>query len=201
MLQPGSKSKWWYPILMFFTPGVCYLYAAVFPNFRKDFAIAGIIIMTVNIILAVWRVISPRHTDTHVFRSITAHGFTLAVLLIACQFWVAFFPMAEALIIVIMSLLYLVGWCFPILSPSSAQKLYREMWFPKNKIIRVLLIIGGGAGVFGASLGRNLSRLGGTGWLVMAILCTVTLVLGTFYISEQLWRLNLGLNPIPNQEE
>jgi hypothetical protein len=205
MLQPRSKPKWWLPLLILFVPGSCYLYAAFFPGFRLDFAILGAVIMVANVLLATWRFLDSRQTDNHTFRLFAAQGFTLAALLISIRFWMAYLHTHTLFIDIALLFIYIMVWFFPSYAPSTAQRLYRELWFPKNKLMRFLstiaLAIGGGAGALGASIGKNLLHLGDVTWLIMAIITTIALVGGTFYLSTSLWRQQRGLHPIPAADE
>jgi len=205
MIQSGSKPKWWLPLLMLFTPGSCYLYAAFFPSLRLDFVIFGLVIISVNTLLATWRFLNPKRTDTHIFRMFAAQGFTLAALLISIRFWMAFSAVSPIFISSTLLIIYILVWSFPFFAPSSAQRLYHEFWFPRNKLMRLLvritLIIGGGGGAMWASIGKNIPQLGNFAWLIMAILTTAGLLGGTFYISSYLWQQHHNFYPTQPEDE
>jgi hypothetical protein len=170
-----------------------------------EFAIVGAALTFVAVALFSWRVIRPRQTETHVFRLLGTQAFLIALFLISYRFWIASvaFPIAIG---VILFIIYVASWLAPSYASSTVQKFYREIWLPESKpmrtLVAILLGLGGGAGALGASVGMNLSDvLGGGIWLFMAIFTTATLIVGTLYISAQLWRLQRGISPIPTADE
>jgi hypothetical protein len=204
MLKSGSKPKWGLPFLMLLIPGSCYLYAAVFPRVRLDFIILGIIVTISNVFLASWRVVAPQKTESHLFRVIAAQGFTLATLLISYQCWLAFVQSAPFFIAAALLLLYFVVWLFPFFSPPHAQMIYQELWHPESKTTRILigitLSVSVVAGIFGL-IGKSLFGFGDGRLLLLAIIATIALVGGNFYLSSYIWREKHGMNPYPSSKE
>ena len=206
MLAEGTRPKWWFPIIAFITPGSCYAYAAFFPSFRYDFAVAGALLTMATSALLIWRVLRPKQTETHIFRLIGIHGFTLALLLITYRFWLASLTTSEIAIGLALFSIYIVALVTPVVAPSFAKRFYREVWFPESPVMRVLtgiaLALGGSAGAVGAIIGMNASReLGRSLFPFMAVLTTLVLFFGTIYISTGLWRQKRGQHPIPSSEE
>lgn len=206
MLSEGFKPKWWLPLLVFFTPGSCYAYAAIFPSYRSDFAIAGSFLTIATSALMTWRVLRPRQTETHYFRLIGIQGITIALFLISYRFWLASLTISAIAVGVALLCIYIVSWLAPVIAPSFAKRFYRDIWFPKSRLMRALvaiaLTLGGGAGAVGAIIGMNASEvLGDNLWPFMAVLTTIILVFGSVYISTGLWRQKYGMNAIQSVDE
>lgn len=197
MLKSGSKPKWGLPFLMLLIPGSCYLCAAVFPHVRLDFIILGIIVTISNIFLASWRVVAPQKTESHLFRVVAAQGFTLATLLISYQFWFAFVQSAHFFIAAILLLVYFVVWLFPFFSPAYAQMLYQDLWHPESRLTQFLIGIILSVIVLNLFIGKNWH----VRWLFLAIIATLALVGGNFYLSSFIWREKYGMSPYPSPRE
>jgi hypothetical protein len=205
MDKPEFKSRWWLPILMLFVPGSCYLYAAFIPSFRVDFAILGAIIVSGVVLLAAWRVFDARGTNTHTYRSIVCHGYTFAALLISFRFWAAAFSFLSFPVGIALLIVYATTWLLPSFAPSIAEVFYRELFFPKNRFMRILvkatLALGGGAGALGASIGKGFANFGNFGLLIMALIVSLALVIGDLYVSTALWRQQHNLNSVPSVKD
>jgi|GEM_PF-4492797 len=200
MIQPEIKVKWWFPIAILFLTGSCYFIVAVFPVFRLDFVIIGAVITTINVLLAIWRVKAPKQTDSHRFRTIAIHGFTLAILLLSFQFWLAFLPNISFLVISVLLFAYIAAWFFPLFFPHIAQRIYRDLWFP-NKILAFLFIT---LILTIKLMGRFVIEIlpSGTGiWLVLAVITTILFLGGNIYLSTYLLRQKDGKKIIPTSRE
>ena len=186
---------------MILVPGSCYLYAGVYPNVRSDFLLAGALLTIMMVALATWRFLAPDTTASALHLSIFAQGFTLALLLICAQFWMAYSALSAVPIVLALLVAYALAWIIPYRAPAVSQGLYRELYFPKSAAMRFLTKIVFALGGAAALLGMRLSRMGRLGWLILAVSMTTGLLIAGFYFAAQFWRIGRGKNPVPSPEE
>ncbi len=202
MFDTGNKPVWYLPLAVLVLPGSCYAYAAYLPSYQLGFAIIGIILTSLLFIMAIWRVLRPRQTETHAFRLSAAHVCGLSVLLISYRFWNTLAPASSVVIGIVLLGVYLISWLAPFWAPNASQYIYREfLWFPNLTLARIAIFVICLAFAYSTHIGMNISDYGNGSILFAALTLTITLVVGTFYISAQLRRQKQGKEPIPLEAE
>jgi hypothetical protein len=198
MFDTENKPVWFLPLAIFVLPGSCYVFAAVIPSYRSDFAMIGITLTGILFIMAVWRVLQPHQTATHVFRLSAAHMMAVPAVLVSYRFWYALAPQLSLVIGAALFVVYLIAWLIPFLAPSLSRYIYREFfWFPNPTLARIGIVVGCLAFGYSMHVGTNLSEYGNGSILFAAITLTLILVVGSFYISAQLQRQKQGKEPSP----
>ncbi len=202
MFDTGRKPVWFLPLAIFVLPGSCYVFAAFIPSYRSDFAMIGITFTGILFIMAIWRVLQPHQTETHIFRLSAAHMMAVPAVLISYRFWYALAPKLSFVIGAALLVVYLITWLIPFLTPNGSRYIYREFfWFPNLTLARIGIFVGLLAFAYSMRVGTHLSEYGNGSILFAAITVTIILVAGAFYISAQLWRQKQGKMPFPDEPE
>jgi hypothetical protein len=202
MFDTGNKPAWLLPLAILIIPGTCYAFVAIIPSYRSDFAILGIGLTGLLFIMAIWRVLQPRQTETHGFRSVAAHGVCLPIMFFAYRFWNTLAPTLSLVIGIALFIIYLSSWLAPFWAPKVSQYFYRDVfWFPNLALARIMIFVTLLAFAYSFYTGLHISEYGTGSILFAASTMTIGQVAATFYFSAQLQRQKQGKEPFPLEAE
>jgi hypothetical protein len=188
--------RWWVPLVALLTPGLCFLFSAYFPTFSATFLYISIFLIMITIITLTYRVLQPPGIASPLVQFFLFQLFTLSGLLISIRFGIIILNNYSPVIITsVIVLFYLLFWLLPYIFSSITIVIHEELWHPKSNVMKaiqkLLLGLGGAAGVIGAILGRNLSRsMGPKGTeIILFILVYISTLFASWFFSTNIVRL------------
>jgi hypothetical protein len=199
------KKRWWVPLVALFTPGSCFLISAYFPTFSETFLLISLLLIVITIIIFTLRVLQPPGNANPMVQFVILQLFTLSGLLFSIRLGLKIMDnYPSAIIISVLVIFYILFWILPYLFSSITISIHEELWHPKSKVMKaiqkLLLGLGGAAGIIGAILGRNLSRsMGPKGMVIfLFILVYISTLLASWFFSTNILRLRKDQSFTPN---
>jgi hypothetical protein len=188
--------RWWVPLVALITPGLCFLFSAYFPTFSATFLYISIFLIVITIITLTYRVLQPPGNASPIAQFIVFQLLSLSGLLISIRFGIKIMNnYSPEIITSVIVFIYILFWVLPYIFSSITISIHEELWHPKSKVMKaiqkLLLGLGGAAGVIGAILGRNLSRsMGPRGTeIILFILVYISTLFASWFFSTNILRL------------